>query len=253
MGKKSRRRDKRDNKERGPPSAAEDHSDEYLVREIERSDPSYRLFPKLLEVDPELSRIVVKHRFGGTGDGASVKITAALVRQIREARARSGCDAFEREEEIWDARNWMAFDKTDGLALDEYIGAVVGLQFPRMIGNWEIGGGLIGVLKSVDSQYARLSLKTVESWPRVRPHWKRFRRRLCDYCPACAHLTEPRFLVCSGCGRKRYCCEECQRAQWPAHQNDCLKWQKKLILQQKVEAFERFSMGQADADADAPR
>jgi hypothetical protein len=52
MGKKSRRRDKRDNKERGPPSAAEDHSDEYVVREIERSDPSYRLFPKLLEVDP---------------------------------------------------------------------------------------------------------------------------------------------------------------------------------------------------------
>ena len=63
MGKKSRRRDKRDNKERGPPSAAEDHSDEYVVREIERSDPSYRLFPSVLEVDPELARVVVKHRF----------------------------------------------------------------------------------------------------------------------------------------------------------------------------------------------
>ena len=57
MGKKSRRRDKRDNKERGPPSAAEDHSDEYVVREIERSDPSYRLFPSVLEVDPELARV----------------------------------------------------------------------------------------------------------------------------------------------------------------------------------------------------
>ena len=58
MGKKSRRRDKRDNKERGPPSAAEDHSDEYVVRGIEGSDPSYHHFPKLLDIDPELSRMV---------------------------------------------------------------------------------------------------------------------------------------------------------------------------------------------------
>ena len=234
MGKKSRRRDKRDNKERGPPSAAEDHSDEYVVREIERSDPSYRLFPKLLEVDPELSRIVVKHRFGGTGDGASVKITAALVRQVREARARSGCDAFEREEEIWDARNWMAFDKTDGLALDEYIGAVVGTQFFQMFVISQVGDKkFIG--RTLDDACLRLTLTTVKRWPRIRPHWRRFQRRLCHNCPACAHLGEPRYMVCSGCGIARYCSEKCQREHWPLHQEECLAVQEQLKRKSKLQ------------------
>ena len=88
-------------------------------------------------------------------------------------------------------------------------------------------------------------VETVERWPRVRPHWKRFRRRLCDYCPACAHLAEPRFLVCSGCGRKRYCSEKCQREDWPAHQKDCLKWQK-LIIQQDLADVEQ-NLAELDA------
>ena len=225
MGKKSRRRD--ENK-RGP-SAAEKNQNK-IVTNIEKGDPSYLHFHKLPHA---LSRIVVKSRFGGLEPcgGRSVKITAALVRKIREARARSGHDVFEGEEKIWDARNAMALDEDDGLSLDQYIGAVVGTQFARMIMFKTIGGNAIGM--SADSQYIRLSLKTVKSWPRVRPHWKRFRRRLCDYCPACAHLAEPRFLVCSGCGIMRYCSEECQREHWPVHQKECLKWQK-LILQQKA-------------------
>ena len=247
MGKKSRRK--------------REHTLEFLrqnaaetVDVVEEEDPAYK---NIQNRPKEIAQLTLKHRFGGAhvnrGNLRCVKIGSGIVEGMRRARRNQRGELFDGDTQIWAARDAMALDEEDGDALDEYIGAVVGLQFPRMIGDKKIGGGLIGMLRSVESQYARLSLKTVERWPRVRPHWKRFRRHLCDYCPACAHLTEPRFLVCSGCGRKRYCCEECQRAQWPAHQNDCLKWQKKLILQQKVEAFERSSMGQADADADAPR
>ena len=247
MGKKSRR-------ERGSNSEFLRQKAAEKVDAVEEADPSYDNLEKLPK---GLAQLALKHRFGGAhvnrGNLRSVKICSGLVVGMRKSRSYQRGELFDGDTQIWAARDAIALNESDGDALDEYIGAVVGLQFPRMIGDKKTGGNLIGMLRSVDSQYARLSLKTVESWPRVRPHWKRFRRRLCDYCPACAHLAEPRFLVCSGCGRKRYCCEECQRAQWPAHQNDCLKWQKKLMLQQKVEAFERFSMGQADVDADAPR
>ena len=239
--------EERDNKERGPPSAKDTYIDEYVVRGIERSDPSYRRFPKLLDSDPELSRIVVKHRFGGTGDGASVKITAALVRQVREARARSGCDAFEREEEIWDARNWMAFDKNDGLALDEYIGAVVGTQFARMIVISQVGGKVIG--RTLDDACLNLRMTTIKRWPRIRPHWRRFQRRLCHNCPACAHLGEPRYMVCSGCGMARYCSEKCQREHWPWHQEVCLAIQAE---RRKKEEFERQIREAVERQADAP-
>ena len=106
MGKKSRRRDEK----RGP-SAAEKNQNK-IVSNIEKGDPSYLHFHKLPHA---LSRIVVKSRFGGTDPwgGRSVKITAALVRKIRETRARSGHDVFEGEEKIWDARNAMALDEDE--------------------------------------------------------------------------------------------------------------------------------------------
>ena len=172
--------------------------------------------------------MLVKHRFGGTGDSVSVKINVALVREIREARALSGCDAFEGEKEIWDARNAMALGDSDGLALDEYIGAVVGLQFIQILMKYDKNGKLIGKEPGVECY--PLTLEIVNLWPRVRPHWKRFRRRLCHNCPACAHLTEPRYMVCSGCGVARYCSEKCQREHWPRHQQDCLtcQWLEKL-------------------------
>ena len=36
-------------------------------------------------------------------------------------------------------------------------------------------------------------------------------------------LTEPRYLVCSGCGVARYCSEACQRVHWTEgeHQKVC--------------------------------
>ena len=225
MGKKSRRkREKTLNFLRQ--NAAE------TVDVVEEEDPSY----KTIENRPrEIAQLTLKHRFGGahiaSGNLRCVKIRSGVVEGMRKARRNQRDELFDGDTQIWAAWDAMALDEEDGDALDEYIGAVVGTQFARMIMFKTIGGNAIGM--SADSQYIRLSLKTVKSWPRVRPHWKRFRRRLCDYCPACAHLAEPRFLVCSGCGIMRYCSEECQREHWPVHQKECLKWQK-LILQQKA-------------------
>ena len=65
------------------------------------------------------------------------------------------------------------------------------------------------------------ALKAVKKWSRVQPHWKRIRRRICAHCLKRADLTEPRYLVCSGCGDARYCSEACQRKHWAEHQRVC--------------------------------
>ena len=80
-----------------------------------------------------------------------------------------------------------------------------------------------------------MSLKTIERWPRVRPHWRRFERRLCHNCSACAHLATPRYQVCSGCGVARYCSLECQRLHWPRHQEECLACQALIAKREATE------------------
>ena len=65
------------------------------------------------------------------------------------------------------------------------------------------------------------ALKAVKKWSRVQPHWKRIRRRICAQCFKRVDLTEPRYLVCAGCGKARYCSEACQRAHWAEHQKKC--------------------------------
>jgi hypothetical protein len=65
------------------------------------------------------------------------------------------------------------------------------------------------------------AIRALRKWPRVKPHWARIRRRICHCCYKEADLSEPRYLVCSGCGEARYCSEACQRASWPNHQKDC--------------------------------
>ena len=65
------------------------------------------------------------------------------------------------------------------------------------------------------------ALKAIENWPRFRPYWHRVRRRVCAHCFKRADLSEPRYLVCSGCGEARYCSEACQRAHWAEHQKKC--------------------------------
>ena len=65
------------------------------------------------------------------------------------------------------------------------------------------------------------AIRALRKWPRVKPHWARIRRRICHCCNEEADLSEPRYLVCSGCGEARYCSEACQRAHWAEHQKEC--------------------------------
>ena len=65
------------------------------------------------------------------------------------------------------------------------------------------------------------ALKGIGNWPRFRPYWRRVRRRVCAHCFKRADLSEPRYLVCSGCGKARYCSEVCQRLDWAEHQEKC--------------------------------
>ena len=143
----------------------------------------------------------------------------------------------------------MALDESDGLALDQYIGTVVGMQFFRMIMIREIDGNHIG--RQVDTDCFRLSLRSVERWPRLRSHWRRFQRRLCHNCQACVHLSEPRYMVCSGCGVARYCSEHCQEMHWPDHQKACLALQKSRdrirIAGKPKDKRSRFSLTKGEA------
>ena len=100
--------------------------------------------------------------------------------------------------------------------LDEYLCAVIGNQFFKMT-DYVLPGG--------DGRFLDVDERAIRRWPRVRPHWRRFRRRICTRCPKYALLSEPRFLVCSGCGVARYCSESCQIADWPAHQGECRCYQ----------------------------
>ena len=65
------------------------------------------------------------------------------------------------------------------------------------------------------------ALRELRRWPRLRPYWRRIRRRVCDYCGRQNSLSEPRLLVCSGCAVARYCDEECQAADFSHHAERC--------------------------------
>ncbi len=65
------------------------------------------------------------------------------------------------------------------------------------------------------------AIEAWKRWPRLQPHWPRIRRRICDQCGRRVALSEPRFLVCGGCGVARYCSEACQIANWGHHQTVC--------------------------------
>ena len=65
------------------------------------------------------------------------------------------------------------------------------------------------------------ALREVRRWPQLRPHWRRLRRRVCEYCGKQRDLSEPRLLVCSGCAVARYCDEECQAADFSHHAERC--------------------------------
>ena len=116
----------------------------------------------------------------------------------------------------------MAKNPEDEVDLDQYLCAVVGNQFFKMYLNFGVIDEDAGAKLR---KYIVLDEAAVARWPRVKPHWRRFRRRLCTLCHNYAHLEEPRYLVCSGCGVARYCSEVCQAADWRNHQQECYKHQ----------------------------
>ncbi len=132
-------------------------------------------------------------------------------------------DEWEKNQRVWAMRNAIvASHPEDELALDEYLCAVVGNQF------FQMGFGLSHKNRPFNQtlKYLILDEAAVARWPRVKPHWRRFRRRLCTNCHNHAHLSEPRYLVCSACGVARYCSEACQAADWPTHQGECCEFQE---------------------------
>ena len=119
---------------------------------------------------------------------------------------------------VWEARSPYG-NGCDGKDIDEYICAVVGNQFFHMT-HYFLSGK---TSKTFNGRFLAMDERAIRRWPRVKPHWRRFRRRICTRCPKFALLSEPRFLVCSGCGVAYYCSESCQIADWPAHQGEC-RW-----------------------------
>ena len=64
------------------------------------------------------------------------------------------------------------------------------------------------------------ALRAARRWPSFSPHWRRVRRRICEYCGKRNDLSEPRLWVCGGCGVARYCDATCQ-ANDSRHLGDC--------------------------------
>ena len=51
--------------------------------------------------------------------------------------------------------------------------------------------------------------------------WWKMARRLCDVCGKQGRISRPTFPRCGLCSKRRYCDENCQRADWPRHQEAC--------------------------------
>ena len=76
-------------------------------------------------------------------------------------------------------------------------------------------------LRKVTTKGVSNAIDALRRWPDLQPHWPRIRRRICDHCGRRVALSEPRFMVCGGCGVARYCSEACQIANWGHHQTVC--------------------------------
>ena len=97
------------------------------------------------------------------------------------------------------------------------------------------------------------ALKGVRNWPRFRPYWRRVRRRVCAHCAKRADLSEPRYLVCAGCGIARYCSEACQRADWAEHQKKCPAGQPGWNAAEDDEALARRLQREWEEEDNRPR
>ena len=77
------------------------------------------------------------------------------------------------------------------------------------------------IRRKITTKGVKSAYDAMKRWPELQPHWSRVRRRICDHCGRRVALSEPRFLVCGGCGVARYCSEACQIANWGHHQTVC--------------------------------
>ena len=123
-----------------------------------------------------------------------LKADEATLSEAMTAVQFDGVDAPE-------SRQFSVFDEDYRITMQEYSSRVI--------------------MRRHESEGTDGALRAVKKWPRVQPYWRRVRRRICLRCARQVDLSEPRFLVCSGCGDARYCSEECQREDWPVHQHKC--------------------------------
>ena len=103
------------------------------------------------------------------------------------------------------------------------------------------------VTKGVDNAF-----EAVERWPELRPHWRRIRRRICEQCGRRVALSEPRFMVCGGCGVARYCSEACQITNWGHHQTVCAPLGRQAARERKARAAAKAFAESVDWRARAP-
>ena len=113
-------------------------------------------------------------------------------------------------------------DEDDGADFDEYVRSV-----PCKASKVTVARG--GTKYNYPLTVEEATVTKIAAWPRLRKYWPRLRRRICSCCgKGNLDLSEPRLLVCAGCGEgrgvARYCSEACQREHWPEHQKNCMKF-----------------------------
>ena len=109
------------------------------------------------------------------------------------------------------------------------------------------------LMRRVECEGLSGALRAAKKWIRVRPYWRRIRRRICQCCYKQADLSEPRYLVCSGCGEVRYCSEACQRAHWAKHQEECPAGQPGWNAAEDDEALARRLQREWEEEDNRPR
>lgn len=127
-----------------------------------------------------------------------------------------------REEDFNEEQDNMRFNNGRVIADDEWNSITIRLM--NLMGPDDKARSeylTLVLMRRVECEGLSGALRAAKKWIRVRPYWRRIRRRICHCCYKQADLSEPRHLICSGCGEARYCSEACQRADWARHQKEC--------------------------------
>ena len=181
--------------------------------------------------DPDRDVVLTDLRIGARFRHAvrfAAQISDADLRLIKEESTRAILiDKTKRlKKECPPGYNQWAYAMTmmpdDSGYFDEYLNLVIYLR---------------AVTEGTDS-----AIKAMNRWYRIRPHWLRIRRRICDHCCARTDLSKPRYLVCSACGVARYCSKKCQIKDWDHHQTCCAMLNRELVYSEiTVEKHRSYS------------